>query len=307
MANRSPEGEAVIGRSELIRVVLGKWWLVLLTTVLGASAAYLYSSAQPASFTANAQVLLRPVLWSPLLGGPEEVKPETEVLVASSPAVAERARETLGSEADVSDLAKRLDVSVAGAGDVLDFSFSGSSALDSIDGATAFAQAYIDFRSEDAESSADRYRAPLESQISGLEGQIRKIRRELNLTSTASPRYALLLEKLNDAVDTRQLFRDKLAPLMSFSTDAGKLLGVSQSGSTAAAPTTSASCFVGAAFGMMVGIVLAFAFAKGRGTPRGRGADLGPVNGELDRDPDGDAGKKPRFADREAASGRAIR
>ena len=57
---------------------------------------------------------------------------------------------------------------------------------------------------------------------------------------------------------------------------------------------------------MMVGIVLAFAFAKGRGTRDDRGADLGPVNGELDRDLEGDGGKK-RFADREAASGRARR
>ena len=94
---------------------------------------------------------------------------------------------------------------------------------------------------------------------------------------------------------------------MAFSTDAGTLLGVSQAGSTAAAPTKQLALVVGAAFGMMVGIVLAFAFAKGRGTSRGRGADLGPANGELERDPDGDPGKKPRFADREAASGRAIR
>jgi uncharacterized protein involved in exopolysaccharide biosynthesis len=279
MTNRSSEGEAVIGRNELIRVVLAKWWLILLTTVIGASAAYLYSSAQPLSYSADAQVLLRPVLWSPL-GGAEDVKPETEVVVATSAVVAQRAAQTLGNGAEASDLVKHVDVSVDGAGDVLDFSFSGSSARDSIDGATAFAQAYIDFRSEDAQASADRYRAPLESQISELDTQIRETRRELNTTSTASPSYALLLEKLNDAVDTRQLLRDQLAPLTSLSTDAGKLLGVAQAGSSAAAPTKQLALIVGAAFGMMIGIVLAFAFAKGRGTR----ADLGPNNGELDRE-----------------------
>ena len=301
MTNRSSAGEAVIGRNELIRVVLDKWWLVLLTTVIGAQAAYLYATAQPQSYSANAQVLLRPVLWSPL-HGTEDVKPETEVLIAASPVVAERAREALGGGAEVPDLVKHLDVSVDGAGDVLNFSFSGSSARDSIAGATAFAQAYIDFRSEDAQASADRYRAPLESQISELDARIRQTRRELNTTSTGSPSYALLLQKLSDGVDTRQLLRDQLAPLMSLSTDAGKLLGVSQSGSSGPAPTKQLALIVGAAFGLMVGIVLAFAFAKGRGTR----ADLGASNGELDRDPDGDAGTQP-FADRESAVGRARR
>lgn len=281
MTNRSPEGDvAVIGRRVLLRVVLGKWWLVLLTTVLGASMAFLYSSAQPVSHTATAQVLLRPVLWSPLRGS-EEVNPETEVLVATSSVVAERASQALGDMDDPAALAKHVDVSAAGAGDVLNIAYSDGNAVDAVNGAAAFAEAYLAFRSEDAHASAEQYRAPLVEQIASLDAQITATRRRLESTSSASSQYDRLVERLTDAIDTRQMMRDQLAPLTTLSTDAGELLGVSQAGGSAATPTKQLALVVGAIFGMMVGIVLAFALAKDPEPDVTRGSDRASVNGDL--------------------------
>jgi succinoglycan biosynthesis transport protein ExoP len=116
-------------------------WLIVAMTVVTVLAATALVVLRPSTYSASSKVL---VTAAPSAGTPVLVDMGTEREIALSGEVAARAAEQLGLPPDTA--AHGLSVSVPIDGTFLTISYSAASAQKALAGATAFTQAYIDYR-----------------------------------------------------------------------------------------------------------------------------------------------------------------
>jgi uncharacterized protein involved in exopolysaccharide biosynthesis len=118
-------------------------WLIVTMTVVTILTATALVTLRPTMYTSSGKVN---VTAAPSAGTPVPVDMGTEREIALSGDVAALAAEQLGRPSDTA--ANGLSVSVPIEGEVLTISYSAASPREALAGATAFAQAYIDYRNE---------------------------------------------------------------------------------------------------------------------------------------------------------------
>ena len=143
---------AAIGRRKKLIAII-----VLAFVVLGAA----YSVLSTKEYTAESRVSVTPV-FDPANGSTPEVNIDTERGIAKSSAVAVIAQRILGSATEPSDLLARLSVSPVGDSTILAFRYTHTDPDASYRGANAFAQAYLGFRSDEADTATSQARQAIE-------------------------------------------------------------------------------------------------------------------------------------------------
>jgi Mrp family chromosome partitioning ATPase len=116
-------------------------WLIVTMTVVTILTATALVTLRPTMYESSASVV---VAAAPSAGTPVPVDMATEREIALSGEVASRAAEQLGLPPDTA--ANGLSVSVPIDGDLLNINYSAASPREALAGATAFTQAYIDYR-----------------------------------------------------------------------------------------------------------------------------------------------------------------
>jgi capsular exopolysaccharide synthesis family protein len=170
---------AAIGRrKKLIAIV------VIACVVLGAA----YSVLSTKQYTAESRVSVTPV-FDPSSPQGEEVNIETERGIAKSSAVAGIAQEILGSNTSPADLLDRLSVSVVGDSTILSIKYSHTDPESAFRGANAFAQAYLDFRSSEADSANRQAREQTEGDRDDKVQQRTEIESQLQSLERGTPEY----------------------------------------------------------------------------------------------------------------------
>ena len=141
---RTPE-HAAVELSDYLAVLRRRKVLILIATLLGIAAGLAYSLSRPAVYTSTAKVLLSPRSADAL---PTAVSIATEQEIVVSESVAELAAEDLDEEGDLDQLIGHVEVTTPTESLVLYIAYSAATPERAQEGAESFADAYIDYRSQ---------------------------------------------------------------------------------------------------------------------------------------------------------------
>lgn len=268
--------------------------LILATTFLALAFGGLYVANMPSSYTATAVLLLSPAPGNPLTAETASsssaqmtVALETERQLVRTPAVFDLVMNELGRE--IPDSAETLEVSVPSNTQMLKLSFTSATPERASEGAQAFADGYLRYRAQRAESVQDAKIKRLKGQIAETDGNLRRAVAESGNSAYATQEVVLFVDRLSS-------LKNSLSTTELVST---------YPGSVTSSPTVPESTnslpgwlllLVAAALGLMVGVGLAIWRELRRDIIRDAdiGTELGvPVFATI----------RPRMDDRLATSG----
>ena len=137
---------------DLMDMVWRRKWLIMFVTLVFTALAAGYSYTRIPEYTSTATVLVRPILTNPLETNPiEQVSVQTELRIATSAAVGQVAADKLGlRRSAVPDLIDNVSVSSPEETQILEISYAAHGRKEAQEGAQGFAEAYLEFKSDQA-------------------------------------------------------------------------------------------------------------------------------------------------------------
>lgn len=139
------------------RRLIRRWWVVALCGLLGAAGGIAYAVASGPSYTAATTVLVNPPQLFDVTGTRVTVPldMDDELAYALSDHVAGEAQRLLSTPTDRSTLLSRLSVTVPPNTSILAFAYAAPTPEEAVDGAAAYARAYLSLRNlETAQATA---------------------------------------------------------------------------------------------------------------------------------------------------------
>jgi capsular exopolysaccharide synthesis family protein len=234
-------------REYLTILSVRKWWIVMATVIVVASA-LLFSFQQTPVYVSEAEVYVKSVT---LIGTEEAVdgalNMDTEARLADSPGVALIAGEELGlSPEESARLTTNLEVDAEPDTEILIFSYTFRDAEDAARRVQAFAEAYLEFRTQSINQG-------LTTSEDALRSQMKLLTAELAETTDLVARETLRAEILalrgqQVAVTTQQ----------AESRDVGQVIDPAQIPLSPASPNHIKTGLLGLIAGLPLGIALAF-------------------------------------------------
>ena len=160
----------------VVRMVRERWWIILLVSVLGLAGGLIYGATGSKSYQATATVLIQPS--SPISSAvvasgsaaPEDPTrvAATDLLLMTSPAVADAARQALRLNIPTSRLRSRVTASEEPNADLFDITASDRNPTRAAKIANAFANEFVAFRQASAQQSAAAAEAELRQRLAAL-------------------------------------------------------------------------------------------------------------------------------------------
>lgn len=165
------QGEAM-EISDYASLLWRRWWVVVLSAVLGVGGGALLVAALPDVYTATATVLVSPLDQE---SGNSGLNLETETGRVRGAEVVKRARAALKTQESPVDLAERVSVTVPRESTLLEISFSAASPEEAKAGADAFGTAYLADRKRRADANYRKQINSLQNQIASLSAQLKRL------------------------------------------------------------------------------------------------------------------------------------
>jgi polysaccharide biosynthesis transport protein len=169
------------GRSEppalpsAMRVVRERWWIVVLVAIIGLAAGALYGATATKTYNATATVLIQPSspISDAVVGSSSAAEDPTRIaatdlLLMTSPAVANAAQHALGLNISPSDLRAEVTASEEPNADLFDITASDSDPERAAKIANAFAVQFVSFRQANAQQSAAAAETGLSQRLAAL-------------------------------------------------------------------------------------------------------------------------------------------
>jgi capsular polysaccharide biosynthesis protein len=168
---------------DYVSLVRRRWTWIAGSVLVGLALATAYLSLAQQTYMSTAKVLVKSTggeTTSTAVGARTsgEINLDTEAQLVKSEPVSTRAGELLGSDQSPVSLANKVTVTVPPNTTVLSISFAAPSAEEAQDGASAFAQAYLENRQDDAQEQ-------LSANIDRLEDQRDQTSKDIQDTSVA--------------------------------------------------------------------------------------------------------------------------
>jgi capsular polysaccharide biosynthesis protein len=239
-----------------------RWRIVLLVALVGIAAVAAYARLGPSSHEASAVVRINPIGMDTLASGrtPDQlVNTEVEAQTARSSEVAERAAGLLTPPGDPDAVGDRLTVTAASETASLTFTYTGGTGREAVDGANAYARAYLDHREAEAREQQDELLANVGESLDAA-------REDLIAAEEAAADAEAGSQEAREAAADRQIADRSIqslsaqrGELQTMSLDPGSVLREAESASPAA--LTGTTFLVG---GVLASLVLALlaAFAR---------------------------------------------
>lgn len=260
---QSPEIEGNFDLREYIAILRAHRWTVIVTTVLVIVAALAFSFQQTPLYTAEAKLLVEP-LRSTETGStlPTPVNLETERELVQSAAVAERVKEELGSESPADELLGNVDVEVVIESEVLIVSYTSDDPEFAQQAANAFAQGYIDDRTQQALDKLRVARADVQKEIDDVTEQINDIDQQLadpEVIAEAAATQALEARRtpLLSQLGVLQVELSQLSP-RSTAEGGGEIIAGAARPGAPSSPNLLRNGVLAAFLGLALGVGLAF-------------------------------------------------
>ncbi|HEV3474383.1 MAG TPA: polysaccharide biosynthesis tyrosine autokinase [Actinomycetota bacterium] len=271
--------------------------LILIATAIGLVVALVYSLFRSPTFQSTAKVLVAPIDVSPLGEARISTDIATEREVARSTAVAALARREIGAPESTRELLEDLDVEIAPETDVLSFTFSASDPEAAQERAQAFADAYGEYKAQQARLTYAQLRREIELQILELSERIEAVSRQIAGANEGSAEQGTAIA-LRDSLATQIAeLRGQVASLAPLGVTRPQVIEPAEFPSSRSSPQPLVDMAGGAFLGLLVGSGLAL-FRDRRGA-RWQGAlDLvsslrAPVLAMIPRTPELDR-ERPR-------------
>jgi len=257
-ASPSASGDGSVDLREFLQKVTRRKWLVLAIVVVVALLAAGYSYTRPKVFSSTAEVLARPILVQPLDADPlDNLSMPTEAQLVRSTQVAKLARSFIGSSVDLTELLGKVSVATPDGTQILQISFTDSSALSARRGAQSFARGYLQFKADQALDTIKRLSTPLHDRIAVYDAEIAEVETQLKGLTTDSAEYDSLLGHRDDVVSERLTAQTKLADVEALSTDPGQIVQDANRPSSPISPKHQVDLALGILLGLALGIALA--------------------------------------------------
>jgi succinoglycan biosynthesis transport protein ExoP len=243
---------------EFLQKVTRRKWHVLAVVVIVTLLAAAYSYTRPKVFSSTSEVLARPILIQPLDTDPlDNLSMPTEAQLVRSTQVARLARSFTESPEDVQALLKRVTVATPENTQILQISFTDSSAQGARLGAQSFARGYLRFNADQALETIKRLSTPLEDQIAALDTETTDVEAQLNDLATDSSEYDSLLGRRDELIKKRLDAQSQLADIATLSTDPGQIVQDANRPSAPISPKHQVDLALGILLGLALGIALA--------------------------------------------------
>ena len=256
------------GLGDYVRLVRRRWWAVLLGLLVGLSAAYAYVTTRTVEYTSTAsvQVLTIEATDSGAVANGRTngtLNLDTEAQLVKSSLVQTGAQRLLRTSLSPEELGKSVTVTVPANTSVLDIHFRADNPEGAAQGAHAFAEAYLGAREETAKSDVAAQVKAIDSQVSTLTGELRKLTATVAALPQDSPDRAYALEQikiLNDQIGT---LNSRLVPLKTSQIVPGRIITDAQIPPRSSGPLGILAWASGILLGLLVGLMLAFAIERG--------------------------------------------
>ncbi len=252
----APEGS--IDLRDFLDAIVRRWRLVVVVTLVVTALAALYSYTRTPSYTSTAEVTVRPTLTNPLEPVRlDDISLQTEMRIATSGHVAELAREKMGADDSVTSLLKHISVTAPAETTILVFTYSDRDPQTAQAGAQAFAEAYLEFKRNEAMDS-------IEARVGALDEDIKEFTEQIRLKDDEIAGY---VEGTTEWADAR-LARDRLVSqqlaaegtrqtVLSLSTDPGRLIDDAQVPASPSHPDHRLDLVLGILLGLVIGVGVA--------------------------------------------------
>ena len=186
-------GASVVTIGQFFATLRRQFVLVLVCLLLGIGLSTALLLKTPKTYQSTAVVDISPTLpTSSGSGSNNSVNTITEAKIATSSRVADGAAKKLGFTGTSGELAQHVTVTSPLSSQVLNITFSSSSAQGAAAGANAFAQSYLDYRTSIAQDDLqlriarinDQITALQQKKVAGSSGQIQQLLNQLNTYRT---------------------------------------------------------------------------------------------------------------------------
>ena len=253
------EPEQTVSLGQITAALRRQGRIAVAGALFGAFAAGGLTLAAPASYTATAVVALTALPDNPLSSSTtaRAVNTATEIEIVRSTAVAEKAAASLHTGEAVGTLIGRVSVSTPQDSAVLRITFSDSNPAAAAAGANAFAQTYLAYRSDLAQSRITTAAGALDSRLNDLVAQ----RSAANAAAASASTEAARTTATNRAANLSSLIGDLEQQRAKLNNptlgSAGDLVGHAE---PPAAPTgrgPTVMIIAGTAMGLVLGLLLA--------------------------------------------------
>ena len=247
---------------DYVSLVRRRWIGVVASVLVGLTLSLAYLSVAQQTYVSTSKLLVKSTGSSETSVGArtsDAINLDTEAQLVQSEPVAARAGELLASDQKPVELARRVTVSVPPNTTVLAISFQAGSAADAQDGASAFAQAYLEERQATAQESLD-------ADITRLQGQIEEVQQQIQDTSVAIARVAtardnadraFLMARRENLSNQLASYNAELAPLVGAVVDPGEVISEAQMPAAPVDPNPMVIIPAGLMGGLVVGLGIA--------------------------------------------------
>ncbi len=201
--------------------------LTVVLAVVGAALGFALGSLRAESAVAKATVLITPLdgnPFSPSGSGEDLTNLLTEAELVSSDAVARLAARQAGVRATPDEMLSGLSVSVPPNTQIIDIEYSAGSKETAVSRAQAFAEAFLDYRRNRAESLVSDRTDRVEAQIDRRSDELEQLLTQMQTAPNPSPERALLREQINSVSTQIGQLRTTLTELGSGSADPGQVV-----------------------------------------------------------------------------------
>ncbi len=298
--------DGVVDFAEYLRVLARRKWLVAACVLLGLLAAFAYGRSAGTTYSSTARVFVQQTFASEGSGPRDGINIQSQVSLATSTVVADLAREQLGTTRPASALLNQVNVVAPAKSEILNFTFTDNDRDSAQAGAQAFAQAYLQYRTNQAtaETAEARERLlaqdkTLTAQLSTISGTLATLVRGTAEEITARNSYVNTQNQLTDV-------RTELQGLENRTIDPGRIITPATKPAGSSGLPLPVILLAGMLIGLVFGILLAFvrdrlddrirsesdldrnvfspvlASVADRGDVRGRLAMLDPTSGARD-------------------------
>jgi len=261
----SQSGGNTLQLGDYLRLAKRRWWAIALGLLVGLSAGYAFTALRTPEYTSTATVLVSPVSTdSDVTGGRTAgtVNLDTEAQLVRSSAVETKARDLLRTGLSAQDLGESVKITVPANTTLMEIAFTADSPAGAQQGAHAFAEAYLQNRSDVAKAgTATRVKA-LRTTIAGYVAQQKTLTGQIAALPVDSPDRAFAQAQLNTLNDQISTANGRLVPLLYDPVDPGTISTDALLPDSASGPIGILAIASGLLLGLLFGLMLAFALER---------------------------------------------
>jgi Mrp family chromosome partitioning ATPase len=255
--DRFGSGMQAAGVSDYIGWLVRRWWVVVIAVVIGAVGGLGYVQTQTKEYDSSTLVLV----LAPLQDG-SKVDMDTQAKVVTSVQIAVGAQKLLKTQTSPLDLLSGVTVSIPANTTFLNITYEATTPLQAKNGSQAFAEAYLDQRTQDAETSLSQQISKLQDQIKQYQDSIKTLNAQIASLSSKSVDEQNAISSRDQLTAQIQTATQKLTPLDSIVVNAGQVSSPATLPTRPSKPSTLKFLASGLAIGLLLGLAAALTLAR---------------------------------------------